>query len=128
MVDIEDKLEAVFKAHGKTAKDKVNKVDKTKLPELSAEEVAKMGLPAVPTTQEPMTAVPELNLEVINLPDKLIFAIQHFSEPINSTSMRVKSNSQNNQNKDTERFAYCILADQISMISNRCKSKQDLLI
>ena len=47
--DIKDKLGAVFKAYGKTAKDKADKVDKTKLPELLAEEVTRMGLPAVPT-------------------------------------------------------------------------------
>ena len=48
----EDELEAIFKARGKTADDKVNKVDevdKTKLPELLAEEVSKMGFPAVAT-------------------------------------------------------------------------------
>ena len=38
---IEDELEAVFKARGETAKDKVDEVDKTKLPELLAEEVIK---------------------------------------------------------------------------------------
>jgi hypothetical protein len=46
--DIKDELGAVFKAHGETAEDKADKVDKTKLPELSAEEVIKIGLPAVP--------------------------------------------------------------------------------
>jgi len=47
--DIKDELGAVFKARGKTAKDKVDKVDKTKLPELLAEEVIRMGLSTVPT-------------------------------------------------------------------------------
>jgi hypothetical protein len=47
--DIKDKLGAVFKAYSKTAKNKADKVDKTKLPELLAEEVIKIGLPAVPT-------------------------------------------------------------------------------
>ena len=74
MEDIEDKLGAVFKAHGKTAKDEADKVDETKLPEPSAEEIAKMGLPAIPTIWEPMTAVPELDFKVINLLDELIFA------------------------------------------------------
>jgi len=46
---IEDELEAVFKARGETAKDKVDKVDKTKLLELLAEKVIRIGLPAVPT-------------------------------------------------------------------------------
>jgi len=45
----EDKFRAVFKARGKTAKDKADKVDKTKLPELLAKEVARIGLPTVPT-------------------------------------------------------------------------------
>ena len=49
MEDIEDELGAVFKAHGKTAEDEADKVDKTELPELSAEEVVRMSLPAVPT-------------------------------------------------------------------------------
>jgi len=50
MEDIEDELGAVFEAHGETAEDEADKVDETALPELSAEEVAKMGLPTVPTT------------------------------------------------------------------------------
>ena len=47
--DIEDELGAVFEAYGETAKDKVDEVDKTKLPELLAEEVIRIGLSAVPT-------------------------------------------------------------------------------
>ena len=47
--DIKDKLGAVFKAHGKTTKDKADKVDKTKLLKLSAEVVMRMGLSAIPT-------------------------------------------------------------------------------
>jgi len=46
----EDKFRAIFEACGKTTKDKANKVDKTKLPELSAEEITRIGLPVVPTT------------------------------------------------------------------------------
>ena len=45
--DIKDKLKAVFKAHGKTAKDKADKVDKTKLPKLLAKEVVRIGLSAI---------------------------------------------------------------------------------
>jgi len=45
----EDELGAVFKARGETAKDKADEVDETKLPELSVEEVIRIGLPAVPT-------------------------------------------------------------------------------
>jgi len=70
----EDELGAVFKARGETAKDKADKVDKTELLELLVKEVIRIGLPAVPTLWEPITAVPELGLKVINLLDKLIFA------------------------------------------------------
>ena len=56
IADIEDKLGAVFEAYGKTAKDEADKVDETKLPELLAKEVARMGLPTIPIIQEPMTA------------------------------------------------------------------------
>ena len=47
--DIEDELGASFKACGETAKNKADKVDKTKLLKLLAEEVIRMGLPTVPT-------------------------------------------------------------------------------
>lgn len=47
--DIEANLEP-FKAYGETAKDKVDKVDKTKLLELLAEEVIRISPPVVPTT------------------------------------------------------------------------------
>jgi len=47
MEDIKDELGAVFKARG--AKDKADKVDKTKLPELLAEEIIRIGLLTVPT-------------------------------------------------------------------------------
>ena len=49
-------------------------MDEAKLLELSAKEVARMGLPTVPTIWEPIAAVPKLDLKVINLLDKLIFA------------------------------------------------------
>ena len=45
----EDKFRAIFKACGKTAKDKANKVDKTKLLKLLAKEVIKIGLSAILT-------------------------------------------------------------------------------
>ena len=45
--DIKDELKAVFKARGKAAKDKADKVDKTELLELSAKAIIRMGLPAV---------------------------------------------------------------------------------
>ena len=44
----EDELGAIFKARGKTAKNKADEVNKTKLPKLSVKEVIKIGLSAVP--------------------------------------------------------------------------------
>jgi len=93
MEDIEDELEAVFKARGKAAEDKVDEVDETKLPELLAEAIIRMGLPPVPTLWEPMAAVPKLDLEVVNLPDKLIFATWRAGEPISGFNVGVESNN-----------------------------------
>jgi len=118
----EDKFGAVFKARGKTTKDKADKVDKTKLPELLAEEVTRIGLPTVPTIWEPMAAVPKLDLKVINLLDNLIFAARRASEPISGFNADVISNL-STQNKDTKRSAYYTLVDQISMASSRCRSR-----
>jgi len=92
--DIKDKVGAIFKARGETAKDKadkVDKVDKAKLPELLAEEVIRIGLPTVPTTWEPMAAVPKLDLKVINLPKELIFAAWRAGKPICGFSASAKS-------------------------------------
>ena len=72
--DIEDKLGVVFEARGETAEDKADKVNEIEFPELSAEEVIKMGLFAVFTSWEPIAIVFELDFEIINLPDELIFA------------------------------------------------------
>jgi hypothetical protein len=47
--DIKDKVGAIFKAYSKTAKDKADKVDKTKLLELLAKKVIRLDLPTVPT-------------------------------------------------------------------------------
>ena len=47
--DIKDEAGAIFKARSEAAEDKVDKVNKVKLLELSAEEVARMGLPTIPT-------------------------------------------------------------------------------
>jgi len=69
----EEELGAVFKARGKTTKDKVDKVDETKLLKLLAKEVIRIDLPAVPTIWEPIAAIPKLDLKVINLLDKLLF-------------------------------------------------------
>jgi len=73
--NIKDKLEAVFKAYSKAAKDKADKVDKTELPELLAKAIIRIGLPTVFTLWEPIAAIPKLDFKVINLLDKLIFAI-----------------------------------------------------
>ena len=93
--DIEDELRAIFKARGKAAKDKADEVDETELPELSAEVIIRIGLPAVPTLQEPMTAIPKLDLKVINLPDKLIFATQRTGEPISNINADINSSLPN---------------------------------
>ena len=45
----EDELGAVFKAYSETAKDKADKINKTKLLELLVEEVIRIGLSTVPT-------------------------------------------------------------------------------
>ena len=88
----EDELEAIFKARGKTTKDKVDKVDKTKLLELLAEEVLRIGFPAVPTMWEPIATIPKLDLKVINLLKELIFAAWRTSKPIYSSSTGAQSN------------------------------------
>jgi hypothetical protein len=50
MEDIkEEELGAIFKACGKTVEDKVDKVDKTRLLELLAKEVTRIGLSTIPT-------------------------------------------------------------------------------
>jgi hypothetical protein len=46
--DIKDKVKAVFEARSKTTKDKVDEVNETKLLELSAEEVVRIGLFTIP--------------------------------------------------------------------------------
>ena len=118
----EEELGAVFEARGETAEDKVDKVDETELPKLSVEEVIRMGLPAVPTSWEPMTAVPELDLKVIDLLHKLIFAARRTSEPISGLNTDVEPDDLFNQNEGSKRSAYYILANQISMASSRCRS------
>jgi hypothetical protein len=55
-----------------------------------------MGLPTIPTLWEPMTAVPKLDLEVINLLNELIFAAWRAGEPISGFNMGVKSNDLSN--------------------------------
>ena len=92
MEDIKDEVKTVFKARGETAEDKADKVlevDKTELPKLSAEEVARMGLPAVPTIWEPMAAVFKLDFKVVNLLNELIFVIWYTGKPINGFSIGV---------------------------------------
>ena len=107
--DIKDELGAVFKARGKTAKDKVDKVDKTKLPELLAEEVIRMGLSTVPTLQELIAAIPKLDLKVINLLDKVIFATQRASKPISGINADIKYNNLPNQDENSKGSAYYTL-------------------
>ena len=90
---MKDKVRAIFKAYSKTAEDKVDKVNKIKLLELSAEEIIKIGFFTVPTIQERMAAVPKLDFKVINLLNNLIFATQHTSKSINSFNISNKSNN-----------------------------------
>jgi len=40
-----------------------------------------------------MTAIPKLDLKVINFPDELIFAARHASEPINGLNADIKPNN-----------------------------------
>ena len=87
-----------------------------------------MGLPTVPTIQEPIAAVPKLDLKVINLLDNLIFAAQRASKPICGFSAGAESVNLSTQNKDTKRSAHCTLADQFGIMSGGCKSGQDLPI
>ena len=92
----EDELGAIFKAYSETVKDKVDKVDKTKLLELLVKEVIRIGLPAVPTLWKPITAIPKLGLKVINLLDKLIFVARRTSKPISGLNADVKPNNLSN--------------------------------
>jgi hypothetical protein len=89
--DIKDEVGAIFKARGKATKDKVDEVDKAKLLELLAKEVIRMGLSTVPTIWEPMAAVPELDLKVVNLPKELIFTAWRAGKPISNFNAGVKS-------------------------------------
>ena len=109
--DIEDESRAVFKACGETAKDEVDKVNETELLELSTKEVIRMGLPAVPTSWEPIATIPKLDLKVINLPDKLIFTTWRAGEPISGVNTDIKSNEFLDQDEDSEHSTYCTLAD-----------------
>ena len=47
--DIKDESRAIFKACGETAEDKADKVNKTELLELSAKEIIRIGLSAIPS-------------------------------------------------------------------------------
>jgi hypothetical protein len=57
-----------------------------------------------------MAAVPKLDLKVVNLLDKLIFAAWRASKPISGFNAGDKSNNLPNQVKD-KRSAYYTLAD-----------------
>ena len=58
-----------------------------------------------------MAAIPKLDLKVINLLDKLIFATRRTSKPISGINADAKSNNLPDQNKDYKRYAYYTLAD-----------------
>ncbi len=50
-----------------------------------------MGFPAIPTLWEPIAAVPELDLKVIDFPGELIFAVWRTGEPISGVNIDIKS-------------------------------------
>ena len=52
-----------------------------------------MGLPTIPSLQEPMAAVPKLDLKVINFLIELIFAAQYTSESIGRVTADIKFNN-----------------------------------
>ena len=52
-----------------------------------------MGLPAVSTLQEPIAAIPKLDLKVINLLNNLIFVTLYISKPISNINMDIRSNN-----------------------------------
>ena len=58
-----------------------------------------------------MAAVPELDLKVINLLDKLIFATQHAGKPINGINTDIQFNNLPDQDKNNKYFAYYTLAN-----------------
>ena len=91
--NIKDKLGTIFKACGKTTKDKADKIDETKLPKLSAEEVIRINLPTISTLWELIATIPKLDFKVINLLNKLIFTTQRASKPISGFNVGVKSNN-----------------------------------
>ena len=91
MENIKDKVKAIFKARGKTAKKKINKVDKAELPELSAEKVVKIGLLTIPIIWEPIATIPKLDFEVVNFLKELIFATWRTGKPISGFNIGVKS-------------------------------------
>ena len=91
--DIKDELEAIFKARGKTAEDKADKIDKTELLELSAKEVIRIGLPAIPALQKPLPTIPKLDLKVINFLNELIFTTQYTNKPIGGINVNIKFNN-----------------------------------
>jgi len=73
--------------------DKVDKVDKTELLELSAKEVLRIGFSTVPTTWEPIATIPKLDLKVINLLKELIFAARRAGKLIYGSSTGAQSNN-----------------------------------
>ena len=109
--NIKDKLGTIFKACGKTTKDKADKIDETKLPKLSAEEVIRINLPTISTLWELIATIPKLDFKVINLLNKLIFAAQYTSKPINDINIDIKSNNFPNQNKNSKYFAFFTLVN-----------------
>ena len=90
---MKDKVRAIFKAYSKTAEDKVDKVNKIKLLELSAEEIIKIGFFTIPILWSSIAAVFKLDFKVINLLNNLIFTTQYTGKPISGFNIGVIFNN-----------------------------------
>jgi len=65
----------------------LDKVNKTKLLELLAEEVSRIGFSTIPITWEPIAIIPKLDFKVINLLKELIFTAWRANKIIYSFSI-----------------------------------------
>jgi len=53
----------------------------------------------------------KLDFKIINFPNKLIFITWRINKPISGINVDIKFDDLPNWNKNSERFAYCTLAD-----------------
>lgn len=113
--------------------DEEDQVDDTALPELSVNEVQKLGLPSVPTTWQPMDYVPEEPMRIVNLPHEFYIAAQRAGEEISEESV-VASNCEGPPNEPpidltdrSERQVHISILDRQEMGSlEGCRSGWDL--